>query len=44
MSLESDYRAYRDVLAVGIRILRPRIEVEIADSQVLEEEVEPLSR
>jgi hypothetical protein len=40
VSLESDYRAYRDVLAVGIRILRPRSEVEIADAQVLEEEVE----
>ena len=36
---EGDYRAYRDVLAVGIRILRPRVEVETADLEALEEEV-----
>ena len=36
---EDDYRAYRDVLAVGIRILRPRVEVETAALEALEEEV-----
>ncbi len=39
MAFEGDYRAYRDVLAVGIRILRPRAEVETADLEALEEEV-----
>jgi hypothetical protein len=36
---EGDYRAYRDVIAAGIRILRPRVEVETADLEALEEEV-----
>ncbi len=40
MAFEGDYRVYRDVLAVGIRILRPRAEVETADLEALEEEVE----
>ena len=39
MVFEGDYRAYRDVLAAGIRILRPRAEVETADLEELEEEV-----
>ena len=39
MAFESDYRAYRDVLAVGIQILRPRWEVETADLEALEEKV-----
>jgi hypothetical protein len=38
VSLEDDYRAYRDVIATGIRILRPRAEVETADPVALEEE------
>jgi hypothetical protein len=36
---EDAYRAYRDVLAAGIRILRPRAEVETADLEALEEEI-----
>jgi hypothetical protein len=36
---EGDYRVYRDVLAVGIRILRPHVEVETADLEALEKEV-----
>ena len=36
---EGDYRAYRDVLAAGILILRPHVEVEAADLEALEEEV-----
>ena len=39
VALEGDYRAYRDVLAVGIRILSPRSEVETADLEALEGEV-----
>ena len=35
---ENDYRAYRDMIATGIRILRPHAEVEIADPDALEEE------
>ena len=40
MAFEGDYRAYRDVLAVGIRILRPHAEVQTVDLEALEEEVE----
>jgi len=36
---EDDYRAYREVIAAGIRALRPRTEVQTADVDVLEEEV-----
>ena len=36
---EGDYRAYRDVLAAGIRILRPHVEVETSELEALEEEV-----
>jgi hypothetical protein len=36
---EDAHRAYRDVLAAGIRILRPRAEVETAELEVLEEEI-----
>jgi hypothetical protein len=39
VAFESDYRAYRDMLAVGIRILRPRSEVETANLETVEEEV-----
>ena len=36
---EDAYRAHRDLLAVGIRILRPHVEIETADLEALEEEV-----
>ncbi len=39
VAFEGDYRAYRDMLAVGIRILRPCSEVETTDLEALEEEV-----
>lgn len=39
MVFEDAHRAYRDVLAAGIRILRPRAEVETAELEVLEEEI-----
>ena len=35
---EDDYRAYRDVIAASIRILRPHVKVETADPDALEEE------
>jgi hypothetical protein len=35
---EDDFRAYRDMIATGIRILRPHAEVETADPDALEEE------
>ena len=37
-----DYRTYRDVIAAGISILRPRVEVETASLETLAEEVERL--
>ncbi len=40
VSLEDDYRTYRDVIAAGIRILRPHAEVETAALGALEEELE----
>lgn len=39
VALEDDYRAYQDVIAVGIRILRPRTDVETADLKALDEKV-----
>jgi hypothetical protein len=39
VAFESDYRAYRDVLAAGIRILRPHSKVETAELETLDEEV-----
>ena len=41
---QDNYRAYRDVIASGIRILRPHAEVETADADALEEERTRLSR
>jgi hypothetical protein len=37
---EDDYRAYREVLAVGIRLLRPHAEVETASLEALGERIE----
>ncbi len=37
---EDDYRTYREVLAVGIRLLRPRAEVETASLEELGERIE----
>ncbi len=39
VAFEDDYRAYREVIAVGIRVLRPRAEVRITNSDALQEEV-----
>jgi hypothetical protein len=39
VALEDDFRAYREVIAVGIRVLRPNVEVETADLDALEEEI-----
>jgi hypothetical protein len=38
VSFEDEYRAYRDVIAAGIRILRPHTEVETTDPDALEAE------
>ena len=38
VSFEDDYRAHRDVIAAGIRILRPHAEVQTTDPDALEEE------
>jgi hypothetical protein len=40
VAIEDDYRSYRDVIAAGIRVLRPRIEVETAPIGELEEQIE----
>jgi hypothetical protein len=40
VALEDHYRAYREVIAVGIRILRPHAEVEIASPERLGERIE----
>ena len=40
VALEDDYRAYREVIAASIRILRPHAEVETAVLEALEEELE----
>jgi hypothetical protein len=37
VALDDDYRAYQDVLLVGIQILRPDAEVQAADVEKLEE-------
>jgi hypothetical protein len=39
VAVEDDYRAYRDVIATGIRVLRPHAEVDTTDLDALEEEV-----
>ena len=38
--LENDYRAYREVIAAGIQILRPHTEVVSAELDVLKEKVQ----
>jgi hypothetical protein len=40
VALEDDYRAYRETIAAGLRILRPELEVESSALEVLEEELE----
>ena len=40
VALEDDYRAYREVIAASIRILRPHAEVETAALEALEGELE----
>jgi hypothetical protein len=40
VAFEEDYRAYRDVLAAAIRILRPQAEVENASLESLGERIE----
>jgi hypothetical protein len=42
VALEDDYRAYREVIAAGIRLLRPRVEVASAGLDTLEEKVAQL--
>jgi hypothetical protein len=37
--LENDYRTYREVIATGIKILRPHTEVVTAELDVLKEEL-----
>lgn len=39
MAIEDDYRAYREVIAAGIRLLRPSTEVRTANPDALEAEV-----
>jgi F420-dependent methylenetetrahydromethanopterin dehydrogenase len=40
VALEVDYRAYRDVIAAAIRVLRPHAEIETTTLDTLGEEVE----
>ena len=40
VAFEDDYRAYREVIAAGIGVLRPRTEVRTANPDALEEELE----
>jgi len=40
VAFEDDYRSYREVIATGIRVLRPRTEVETAPMEELEEQIE----
>jgi hypothetical protein len=40
VAFEDDYRSYREVIAVGIHLLRPRTEVETAPMEELEERIE----
>ena len=42
MALEDDYRAYREMVAAGLRILRPHSEVESTTIEAFEEELERL--
>jgi hypothetical protein len=40
VAIEDDYRSYREVIAVGICVLRPHTEVETAPLRELEERIE----
>src|SRR5918994_4362769 len=40
VAIEDDYRSYREVIAAGICVLRPRTEVETAPMEELEEQIE----
>jgi hypothetical protein len=40
VAFEDDYRAYRDVIAAGIRILRPHVEVETTPLESLGKRIE----
>ena len=40
VALEDDYRVYRETIAAGIRILRPRAEAKSVELKALEDEVE----
>jgi hypothetical protein len=40
VAFEEDYRVYRDVIAAGIRILRPHAEVETTSLEALGERIE----
>ena len=40
VAFEDDYRSYREVIAAGIHVLRPRTEVETAPMGELEEQIE----
>jgi hypothetical protein len=42
IALEPEYRAYQGVIAAAIRVLRPHVEVETADLDALEEEIQRL--
>jgi hypothetical protein len=39
VAAEDDYRLYREVIAAGIRVLRPHVEVATSGLDVLEEEI-----
>jgi hypothetical protein len=43
VALGDDFRAYRETIAAGLRILRPGVEVESASIEALEEELERLA-
>jgi F420-dependent methylenetetrahydromethanopterin dehydrogenase len=40
VALEDDYRAYREVIAAGIRMLRPHVEVDTSTLEALRERIE----
>lgn len=40
VAFEDDYRSYREVIAAGICVLRPRAEVETAPMRELEDQIE----
>jgi hypothetical protein len=39
VALEDDYRAYRELIAAGIQVLRPQVEVTTSGLDALEEEI-----